>query len=313
MAKARPTVITLALSLLLGLSLAGCRKGPPSHEGASFGVSADGKRLAWSTGAGGQNELWLRDEAGSCRVASGRFFESPAFDPEGRLIVGVGDGIRNRMSIEWVNPDGKRELALAMPDHSQYSPRFAADGRMAFRAAAKPRSRAFGGLQWHEYDLYVWDRKEPKPRRLSEGKFIRMTAPNWSDDGKRIAFSYLDDSGVSWLRLVDVESGKTLTETKLVNNESMPVFVGERLVIVSDREQMGRYILAFVDPDTGKIEPLTRSESYFLEPIWAGGALYALEDVTHKMRFRVTKIEPKTGSQTEVLAETAFDAAPKPR
>lgn len=317
MAEARPTLIRGVAVAAALIALAGCRRGLPSHEGASFGVANDGKTLAWTTGAGGQNELWIRDESGSRRIAGGRFFESPAFTPEGQLVVGEGDSIRNRMKFVRVSiKDGARETLLDWPEHSVYSATFAADGRMAFRGAAKPRSRALGGLQWHAFDLYVATPKDgvysvSEIKRLSEGRFIRMSAPSWSDDYRKISFSYLDDSGVSWLRVVDIESGKTEIETKLVNNESMPVFIGGKLAIVSDRENAGRYRLAFVDPDSGETEPITQSESYFLEPMVAGGAIYALEDATHKMRFRVAKVDPKTGLVEEVLPESAFDAAPK--
>jgi len=299
------------------LALAGCRRGLPSHEGASFGVSSDGKSIAWTTGAGGQNELWIQDAQGPRRLAGGRYFESPAFTSEGLLIVGEGDSIRNRMSFMQVNlEDGSRRPILETPELSQYSATFAPDGRLAFRGAAKPRSRAFGGLQWHDFDLYVATPKDgvysaKDLKRLSEDKFIRMSAPAWSEDFKKISFSYLDDGGVSWLRVVDVESGKTEFETKLKNNESMPVFVGGRLAIVSDRERMGRYRLVFIDPDSGVVTPITESESYFLEPTAAAGAIYALEDASHKMRFRVAKIDPKTGAVEEVIPESSFDTAPK--
>lgn len=299
------------------LAVVGCRRGLPSHEGASFGVSSDGMAIAWTTGAGGQNELWIRDAAGSRRVAGGRYFESPTFTGEGQLVVGEGDSIRNRMSFVQVDlKDGSRKPMLDTPELSQYSATFAPDGRMAFRGAAKPRSRAFGGLQWHDFDLYVatpkggtYSAKDLK--RLSQDKFIRMSAPSWSEDFKKLCFSYLDDGGVSWLRVIDVESGKTDFETKLKNNESMPVFVGGRLAIVSDRERMGRYRLAFIDAESGVVTPITESESYFLEPMAAAGAIYALEDATHKMRFRIAKIDPKTGAVEEVIPESSFDAAPK--
>lgn len=305
MAKTRTT-----LTLLVALLLAGCRQGVPTHEGATFGVSPDGKRLAWTTGAGGNNELWLRDESGERRVLAGRFFEGPSFTPDGRLVVGVGDSIRHRMELQWVDPkDGSLKPFLAMPEHSQYSPSFAPDGRVAFLAAAKPRSRAQGGLQWSAFDLYVMGPDDEVAKRLTEGNYIRMSSPAWSPDLKEIAFSFLDDSGVSWLRIVDPESGKTITETKLKNNESMPTYVGDRMVIVSDREHMGRYRLVYVIPETAEIEPITKSESYFLEPVSVGGAIYALEDITHKMRFRVSKIEPATGQSSEVLAEKRFDVA----
>lgn len=299
------------------LAVAGCRRGLPSHEGASFGVSSDGKIIAWTTGAGGENELWIRDGQGSRRLAGGRYYESPAFTTDGELIVGEGDSIRNRMSFMRVNvKDGSRKPILDTPELSQYSATFAPDGRLAFRGAAKPRSRAFGGLQWHDFDLYVATPKDgtysaKDLKRLSEDKFIRMSAPAWSEDFKKLSFSFLDDNGVSWLRVVDVESGNTDFETKLKNNESMPVFVGGRLAIVSDRERMGRYRLAFIDPDSGVVTPITESESYFLEPMAAAGAIYALEDATHKMRFRVAKVDPKTGAVEEVIPESSFDAIPK--
>lgn len=209
-----------------------------------------------------------------------------------------------------VGEDGKLEPLLDLPEHSLYSPRFATDGRMAFRGAAKPRSRAMGGLQWHSFDLYVLAPGETKPKKLTDDAYIRMSAPAWSPDCKRIAYSFLEDSGEGWLRVVDAESGKTLQESRMVNNESMPVFIGSRLALISDRAQAGRYVLAYFDPDKGTTEPITKAESYLLEPQFAAGSIYALEDLSHQMRFRVSKIDPSTGASQEVVAEAQFDALP---
>lgn len=300
--------------MIVGLALAGCQRGLPSHEGASFGISPDGKSIVWTTGAGGNNELWIRDAQGERMLADGRYFEGPTFAPDGRIVVSVGDGFRNR--LEFLSYDvatGGVKPLLPIADMSQYSAVYSSDGQLTFRGAGKPRSRAFGGLQWNDFDLYVWDGKADKPRKLTDGKFIRMSAPTWSPDGRTIAFSFVDSEGVSWLRLVDTEKGETVTETKLQHNESMPTYLGDRLVVVSDRKQMGKYRLVYIEPETGEIEPITRTPGYFLEPVAVAGSLYALEDVSHKMRFRVTKIDPKTGAGEEVIAETAFDAKPKPQ
>lgn len=310
MAETRPTLRAVGLLLIISGALAGCRKGAPSHEGASFGVSADGSAIAWTTGSGASNELWLKDATGSRKVASGRFFEAPAFTPDGKIVLGVGDGIRNRMIFMKVGDTGKLEPLLDLPEHSLYSPRFAPDGRMAFRGAAKPRSRAMGGLQWHAFDLYVLAPGETKPKKLTDDAYIRMSAPTWSPDGKRIAYSFLEDSGEGWLRVVDADSGKVLEESRMVNNESMPVYVGSRLALISDRANAGRYVLAYFNAKKGTTEPITRAESYLLEPQFAGGSIYALEDLSHKMRFRVSKIDPKTGRSEEVIAEAQFDVAP---
>jgi Tol biopolymer transport system component len=191
-------------------------------------------------------------------------------------------------------------------------PSLSPDGKfLAFIRAAKPKSQSMGGVQWGEFDVYVAQPDGKDEVALTTTKYVRATAPRWSDDAARIVFSALDVEGRWWTQEIEVATKKVLRKIEGKNNESMPTFVGERIAIVSDRERAGRYRVGFVD-SAGVFEPIVAEEGYFLDLQESGGKLFALEDVTHKMRFRISEIDPATGAIREVIPESQFDEKAKP-
>lgn len=305
-----------ACALVLVWVLSGCSRGPARHEGASFGISPDAKLIAFTTGPGAGNTLKVWKEGGSMEtLASGAYFEGPAVAPDGKtVLVATGNSFRAKLSLVKLDLATKQQQRFAdIKDQSQYSPAYSPDGQwVAFRSAAKPRSQSMGGVQWTDYDLYLADAKGSNVRRLTHDKADRMTPPRWSPDGKLVAVACSDREGRTWIRAIRVEDGSVAWEVEGQNNESMPCFLGNRVVIVSDRENVGRYRLGFLNNATGKFTPIVQDEGYFLDPQVAAGKIYALEDVTHKMRFRVSEIHPETGSIREVVPEVEFDQPSKP-
>lgn len=296
--------------LLLSIVVAGCARGPAPHDGASYGISPDGSIVAWTTGPGANNRLMIRNRGGEPRIlAQGQYHDAPAISSNGKtVLVGVGKNYRSRLVIVSIDvASGKSTAWVDTPGESQYAPAISPDGRhVAFRVGAKSRSQSQGGLDWHDFDLWVADIDGKNARKLTDGKFSRMSAPRWSPDGARIAFSQVA-GGVSWLWEVDAGTGKLVRELKLKNNESMPAYLGDKFVIVSDRETFGKYRIGELDPESGEFKPIVAEEGYFLEPqTTTTGRLFALEDVNHTMRFRISEID-LSGTAREVVPESAFD------
>lgn len=305
-----------ACCLLLAIaSLAGCNRGLPQHDGASFAVSADGKVVAWTTGSGSNNILRVQREGKISDVAKGTYHEGPTFSPDARtVVVAIGPNFRSRLEIvEFDIASGKKSVLISADDRSNSMPSLSPDGKkLAFIRAAKPRSQSMGGVQWQDFDLYVANADGTDASAITTSKFVRATTPRWSPDGSRIVFSALDREGLWQILEFDSESKKPLRKITGKNNESMPVFVGDRMAIVSDRESPGKYTVGYLDSG-GKLEPLLQAPGYYLDLQAASDTIYALEDVTHKMRFRISAIDAKTGAIREVVPEASFDEVPQKR
>ncbi len=301
--------------LLALLVLTGCRKGPIRHESASFTISADTKTIVWTSGESGQNRLLIRKADGTTKtLASGAYFEHPALSPDGHtVIVSVGNNYRSKLDlVQFDVESGTRTELLKELDASKYSTDFSPDGHwVALNVGARPKSHSMGGVQWTDFDLYVMDVATRKARRLTETKFTKIFGPRWSPDGTSLIFSFIDYDGVSWLRELKLSDGSTIEETQLKNNESMPVYWGKQVVIVSDRDNFGRYRIAVVNPSNGTVTPITHEDGFYADPQVAKDKIYVLEDVTHAMRFRISEIDPKTGASQEILPESAFDPVKK--
>ncbi len=166
-------------------------------------------------------------------------------------------------------------------------------------------------MQWLDYDFYLADSEGKHSERLTDYVSDRVTSPRWSPDSKFVTFAALDKEGRTWLRKIDLD-GKIEWEIEGKNNESMPFFVGQKLTIVSDRENVGRYRIGFLDPNKGTFTPITKEEGYFIDPQSANGKIYVLEDINHKMRFRISEIDPTTGAIKEIVPESEFDEPKKP-
>lgn len=304
--------LTASCLLLTIACLAGCNRSPAQHDGASFGVSPDGKSIAWTTGAGSNNILRVQRDGKVVDVSKGTYHEGPTFTPDAKtVVVAVGANFRSRLEIASVDvATGKRTTLIRADDRSNSMPALSPDGAwLAFVRAAKPKSQSMGGVQWGEFDVYLSKPDGTNAVALTAVKFARATAPRWSSDSKRLVFSALDREGRWWTQEIDVADRRVVRKIEGKNNESMPTYVGDRIAIVSDREKAGRYRIGFVD-SAGTFEPIVPEEGYYLDLQESQGKLYALEDVTHKMRFRISEIDPKTGAIREVVPESQFDEKP---
>ncbi|TEU19410.1 MAG: tetratricopeptide repeat protein [Anaerolineales bacterium] len=149
--------------------------------------SRDGERITFASNKEGDRQWriyvsWLVGEGEPIELRLG---EAPDWSPEGDQIVHRGcDERGDNCGIYIMNDNGANPTRLTT-DASDNAPAWSPDGSQV----------AFMSARDGNWEIYVVDLANPKPRRLTTNR-ANDGLPTWSPDGQRIAF--LSDRGGIW-------------------------------------------------------------------------------------------------------------------
>jgi TolB protein len=149
--------------------------------------SRDGERITFASNKEGDRQWriyvsWLVGEGEPIELRLG---EAPDWSPSGDQIVYRGcDERGDNCGIYIMNDNGANPTRLTT-DASDNAPAWSPDGSQV----------AFMSARDDNWEIYVVDLANPKPRRLTTNR-ANDGLPTWSPDGQRIAF--LSDRGGIW-------------------------------------------------------------------------------------------------------------------
>ncbi len=167
-----------------------------------------------------------------------------------------------------VDRDGASLVQLTNHKSLTISPSVAPDGRIAYVTYKGGAPEIWGQMKPGGPQVKIYPRSA-KP----EGHCF---APNWSPDGKRIAFSQGDRRGNSDIVVLDVESGRArrLTDSNCINTEPSWNPSGTQIAFTSDRE--GSPQIYMMEDDGSNVRRLTQEGAYNASACWSpGGGMVA--------------------------------------
>lgn len=193
-------------------------------------LSADGSRLAFETPGRGILVCALADD--SCEQVTGAGTARPAWDPSGeRLIFAryVVSADKEDSDLFVLAADSDEPASLLREPGNQDHPDVSPDGRLVVFSSARTLKRPTGGFEVRQ-SIRVHDLESAETRTVvPEG--AENTQPDWSPDGKRIAFAS-NRSGAFEIWCVDADGSRLRQITSGAGAKLWPAFSpdGERIM-----------------------------------------------------------------------------------
>jgi len=149
-------------------------------------------------------------------------------------------------------------------------------------------------------DLWLWDIEGGEPRPLTDDPYLEM-APEWSPDGKKIAYS-TDKGGTEDIYIIDLESGNETQLTDIPDKSIRNAAWSPDGSQIAFQDHTG--VTSTVNIETGEITEVIEELTYPGKPAWGpGGNTLALTAIkTFSDRFReglnqVLTVNLETGEQ----------------
>ena len=195
---------------------------------------------------------------------------SPSWSPDGKRIVFSSDRDNDRnhnIEIYVMDADGSNLQRLTNNLTEDEDPAWSPDGeRIVFRTRRDGHVENKFGIT---YEIYVMDADGGNQRRITENRNNDWD-PEWSPDGKRIAFmsDRKGDPGKFDIYVMDADGGN---QRKLTNNrvwDSSPSWSpdSERIAFTSERD--GNSEIYVMDADGDNLQNLTNNPHSDSGPAW---------------------------------------------
>jgi hypothetical protein len=145
--------------------------------------------------------------------------------------------------------------------------------------------------------IYVWNIPENREEKRFEYRdIVAISSPTWSNDGRRVVFSGLDNNGRSDLFLLELETGvlTRLTDDHFEDIDPDWSPVSDQIVFASDRNRygmQGKYNLHVLKLSDRSIRPLTYGPFNDLSPRFSPDGRMVAVSSDHDGRFNIHLVD----------------------
>jgi Tol biopolymer transport system component len=290
------------------------------HRGIDFDASPVSDQIVFTGVGEGERDLYLLDLVSlqAKQIARTPEYErNPAFSPDGRSVV-------YSASVKLPGPahlfvrslDGSPPVQLT-PDEPFYDsmPAFSPDGsQIVFARAHRLRPYSMGGYTWDDEDVYLMNADGTDLRRITKGKYHRLTRPQFGGDGTAVIFSsYHRGHGRSTLYTVPVSGDEPPERLDTEEHSSQPAVSrdGQQIVFLSDRAKAYDYDLYLMGLDGSNLRRLTDNKAYNSHPVFSrdGQRVFflSLADDGFVFRYALWEVEINSLRLKQIADPSLFD------
>jgi TolB protein len=238
----------------------GCSSGeqvPPQSEDATPVVN-DTDVIAFSSNHEGNPEIYVMnlDGTGLTRLTHRDLRDGyPAWSPDGSKIAFYAYENDTTLSINVMDSDGGNRVQLTYEDNVRHaSPVWSRDGTMI----------AFSRIIEDSYQIWLVDADGGNPRRLGE---LVGFAPQWSPDGKWLAFGTMPPLGEIFVAGADGSNPRQLTDNEV--NDMWPSWSPDGSKIAFMSGEMKHHQLWVMNIDGSEKTRLTHNAFDDWRPRWS--------------------------------------------
>ncbi|MFZ0390201.1 MAG: BamA/TamA family outer membrane protein, partial [Calditrichia bacterium] len=227
----------------------------------------------------------------------------PLYSPDGKKVAyleGRGDYLSlNALVVKDLKSDKKQVLDGGVVSSISWSP----EGR--YIAYAK-KSRRPSGSEY--FDIFVYDLKRNESVQITEG--MRATHPDWSHDGKKLAFVVHSD-GLTNLFTLELPSPVTLQENKITGYYDLEKHQVRYTIPEEQRNDWQRHYrkLQYYGSNLQQLTHFTGGRQIY-HPRWSPNDQYLIFDTSINFARDIAKIPADGGELTFILNTPTDERSP---
>jgi TolB protein len=258
-------------------------------------LSPDGARVLFQSDRTGDWEIYTMKLDGSDLVrltSSPGADATPIWSPDGRRIVFASERDAGDTEIYVMNADGSGQRRLTRQPGDDSHPHWSPDGRRIVFNSARATPDLSADWSKQHIEIFTMAADGSDVRQITRFKTV-STYPQFSPDGKRIAFRRVtDEPGMQWdltlgarnseIFVMNADGSSAVNVSKSAAYDGWPAWSPDGATIVFSSNRAGPANIGqlyAVDVDGGNLRKLTDGPGAFVQPSWSrdGKRIYAFQ------------------------------------
>jgi len=274
------------------------------------------QKILFDSDRDGNSEIYAMDPDGSNeeRLTYNEASDGgPAWSPDGSKIA-FGSDREGHAEIYVMDPDGSNPRRLTRTltgGKDSAGPNWSPDGKRIVFASNRDRDIPDQAENRELYDIYAMDIDGSNVRRLTDTEGFGSDNPDWSPDGKRIAFDFRPAGANREIYIMDPDGSnlRRLTQTRYESSHAVWSPDGKRIAFQSRRE--GNMDIYTMNADASTVRKLSNTpDGLSLNPVWSPDGKKIAFGSTRDGNMQIYVVDSDGSDLRRLTSNRARDAHP---